>query len=81
MNRNFSESELADVIKISLRVNDNALPYLCKENSDCWFSIECFYEAVKRHNIVPEQYWHGNSFEFISDWSCQYQLTQINTRK
>ncbi len=64
MDRNFSESEISEVIRISLQVHDNMLPYLCRENFDCRYAIARCFRAVKAHNLVPEQYWHGNRPEF-----------------
>jgi hypothetical protein len=64
MDRNFSESEMNEIIQISLKINDNVLPYLCRENYSCRYSIARHFATVKKHNLVPETYWHGSSEEF-----------------
>lgn len=64
MNRTFSETEMNEVIQISMEVQTNMLKYICKENFDCRYAIKRHFRTIIQHNIVPEHYWHGNSSEF-----------------
>lgn len=64
MNRTFSETEMNEVIQISMEVQTNMLKYICKENFDCRYAIKRHFRAVIKYNIAPELYWHGNNSEF-----------------
>jgi hypothetical protein len=88
MDRCFNEAEVSTIISDSLETATNLLPYYCKENRECWWSIKKSIRAVTKHNITPEEYWHGNADEFIwflamlsSGFPSEQELLRLARRK
>ena len=64
VDRNYTNTEISRIVEDSLEVQTNLFPYYCKENMDCWWIIKRCIVAVKKYDITPELYWHGDSSEY-----------------
>jgi len=64
MDRNFTQGEISVLIKFCIETQTDLLPYCCRENFDAWWSIARRIGVVKKYNITPECYWHGDYTEF-----------------
>jgi hypothetical protein len=64
MDRSYTPKELSTLVQYCIEAHMDLLPYYCRENKVVWADIKRSAVVVKKYNITPERFWHGNENEF-----------------